>query len=704
MDQEDELGKALRGTGGEFGVQLPQHEAGCTQPIPTTTVPDCPGPNLSLTRDLLTQVVQNPDLEFLRDHSPHLPTFVSERVMHDLTGGLTDTQESIKGALRCASQQGVSSLREEANRLLAPDVRSGGKHDTTPVSQIVSFSAPRLGGNSTLTSMTLMGNEWQVFDFGDTLPATTDDPINEHYGKAQTDKNKCLLLHLAAAVLGASNAANYCGDYSDLKPRDIHALGAQFRWEQHQQAMACSSELCPPTNNDPLIVAELRSHVRDVLTINHDRDHRTLLCFPVSCLEWANVCIVRVSQSCRFSVHLINSSTKSKIWAYLVSYQEHMRATSPPNAGDAEALRSSPKTVTSPSGWESLLSFHSPSVSIDSRNLSRCPRCQSPNVRLPLGVEGTLVGRAMITTGRKLRNFNVLKPRTRSAALEHSAASLASWDYEHSTPPLGQSPTLPNGASEKLDQLFLTIPPEDTVFSYPLWGKIACETDDYVASTGDVSIASHAHTCGWRKRRNPTTLTPNGLSVFEGIVAPDLYQHALNISSHGVLPCGDRPPERFQQSAYANINDNPEATAAELWEDLVKGRLMIFTDRSEPFAGDLMGSKLAYVLQKDATNPDVVKVRYISDPRNEVNDRLENDRRPQCIIPRHQNVARRAMYWKRRYPAIPILISKRDFKGSFKLIPVSVRGLAYMGCRFAKYVAMYLAIFSDGVYPRRTGG
>ena len=51
------------------------------------------------------------------------------------------------------------------------------------------------------------------------------------------------------------------------------------------------------------------------------------------------------------------------------------------------------------------------------------------------------------------------------------------------------------------------------------------------------------------------------------------------------------------------------------------------------------------------------------------------------------------MYLGSRYHTIPILICKRDFKGAFILIPVSINGIAYMGCRFSIYMVLYLALF-----------
>ena len=130
-----------------------------------------------------------------------------------------------------------------------------------------------------------------------------------------------------------------------------------------------------------------------------------------------------------------------------------------------------------------------------------------------------------------------------------------------------------------------------------------------------------------------------------------------------------------------------------LWGDLLRGRLMVFTNAGGGFFGDLMESKLAAATQKDVTNPDVMKTRYIPDPRLEVNSRITNDRHPKCVVPRRANVTRRILYRDARYRGVPVLLSSRDAKGAFKLIPVSAKGLAYMGSRLAKFVYMYISLF-----------
>ena len=193
--------------------------------------------------------------------------------------------------------------------------------------------------------------------------------------------------------------------------------------------------------------------------------------------------------------------------------------------------------------------------------------------------------------------------------------------------------------------------------------------------------------------RTPTTLTPVGLGVFDDIVSSETLEYALGMAKYGVIAKGDSIPVRLEHQPYASIEDRCEETQRELWSDLVRGRLVIFTTKPDPPMGPLMESKLAYMMQKDVTDPSKMKFMYISDPRNEVDERMGNDRHPKCVIPRQQNVARRILYWQRRYPRVPILIPKRDVRGAFKLIPVSIRSLAYTGCRFAGYMVVYLSLF-----------
>ena len=175
--------------------------------------------------------------------------------------------------------------------------------------------------------------------------------------------------------------------------------------------------------------------------------------------------------------------------------------------------------------------------------------------------------------------------------------------------------------------------------------------------------AAHAYTSRWRVQRCPTALLPGALGIFRSRIHPCLFDRAYNVAKFGVRPRAVYPAIRANQKPYSSVADNPLRTAADLWDDIVKGRLMIFTLSSEHLVGELMESRLAFVAQKDVAKADGVKVRYISDPMGEINERIYPRTRPWVRVPRHANVIRRSLHWKRRYPTIPVLLCKRDAKG-----------------------------------------
>lgn len=90
-----------------------------------------------------------------------------------------------------------------------------------------------------------------------------------------TEKNKCLVIHLSASILLAARS-----DSANPPCEEVWELSRMIRWEQYQQDVLRKEQLGSPTNNDPLIVAALRAHVRDILSPNRDREHKSLLCSP----------------------------------------------------------------------------------------------------------------------------------------------------------------------------------------------------------------------------------------------------------------------------------------------------------------------------------------------------------------------------------------------------------------------------------------
>ena len=309
--------------------------------------------------------------------------------------------------------------------------------------------------------------------------------------------NKCLLIHIAAASCCAP------GDTHEVlggKSSRILQLARDYRVLQYKQAIECQRELGEPTSNDPLVVAELRSHVHRIPPPNHDRDHKSLLCFPLPAMNDINLRLMRVSPSCLYSIHVTNSVTPSNKWSYLVSYQGHMRIIFPPSFLIGASIRSAPKTVSQPVGWSDLLKYNShTNVGIDVKALTKCPTCQAPSIRLPLGVDGALVGRCVIMSDSELRSFAIAKPWAKAAAEECGPDALEAWEGENASPPLDQPPLLTTEAQRALKLVFGTIPPIGTEFNMKVWGAISSRVDEFADLVGNVFTAAHAFTALWRK-------------------------------------------------------------------------------------------------------------------------------------------------------------------------------------------------------------
>ena len=81
--------------------------------------------------------------------------------------------------------------------------------------------------------------------------------------------------------------------------------------------------------------------------------------------------------------------------------------------------------------------------------------------------------------------------------------------------PPGQSPE----ANLALEELSLSIHPEDSAFGFDDWNRIATYTDQYIRLAGDLFQAAHAYTARWRLGRAPANLSPFGIGSIRGYCA-----------------------------------------------------------------------------------------------------------------------------------------------------------------------------------------
>ena len=137
-------------------------------------------------------------------------------------------------------------------------------------------------GDASVSDLQMAVWNWKVYDFDDTIPVGPTDPIWDYYGKSLVGKNKCLIIHLDAEVLRAKRKSlgNVVSTYNVIS--GIYPYPREFRIDQYQRSHDGVSMLGDPTPKDPMILAELMSHVPDISNLNRDRDRKSMWRFPIS--------------------------------------------------------------------------------------------------------------------------------------------------------------------------------------------------------------------------------------------------------------------------------------------------------------------------------------------------------------------------------------------------------------------------------------
>ena len=396
----------------------------------------------------------------------------------------------------------------------------------------------------------------------------------------------------------------------------------------------------------------------------------------------------------RFTIHIYAwESEEISDWVFLLSYRNHMKLAHPPNAEVKLELLPRPTSVSYFKGRVDLLCEDGQRTLIPTKALTRCPICQETHIRLPPGVQGAMVGKAAIKESHQLRSLLIQDPWAYDSALEISPEAGDEWIAEQSSLPLDLPPRISPENESLVVKLVQSVPTSQSEFTEHEWGKIASMGDELISGIGNLKDAAHCYIDEWGKTRSPTTMTPTGLDIFNGHVGEGLLDYGMRMASHGVGARSHAPPIRPPQEPYPSVRDNSIQSIHDLWPDLVEGRLFIFSVKSESTVGPLMETKLSFVEQKVVGNTNATKIRYICDPRLEINPRTDSRRHPFLFATTIPSLLRGILFWKRRYPGVPILLCMRDVKSAFKIVPLSIRMLYHAGVRIANYLMIYLSMY-----------
>ena len=251
VDLESDLGKVTLGPNQTWAETLPQEEPGARLPEPMEIAPDSTEPGYIQTVDRLNLIDTCGEMKFLWECSPHLSSYITSIVLQDLRAGNHDTQAFLDRALRTSLEKGLPSLQLDAQKVLDTQSRTGRLVDHNETGHEVIFGCPTDHTTHTVTPIRIAQTKWNLWDYGDTLPTKTGDPMLDVYHPGEKERSKCLIVHLAAALLWAPSS-------EQQKPREelvldeVYHLSRDLRYRQYLQAQECLLALGNQDEAEPL--------------------------------------------------------------------------------------------------------------------------------------------------------------------------------------------------------------------------------------------------------------------------------------------------------------------------------------------------------------------------------------------------------------------------------------------------------------------
>ena len=150
-----------------------------------------------------------------------------------------------------------------------------------------------------------------------------------------------------------------------------------------------------------------------------------------------------------------------------------MRLVLPPTHEAIEKVFMAPTSSSFMLGWQALLAGHQNTINIAKKALIRCPHCQENHIRLPEGVQGTLVGKASIKEGKELRKLDIQTPWTKEEAERFGHDAVKAWNQENDSPPLDKPPQATSQQQKALEEMCDLIPFSGADFEPQAWENIA---------------------------------------------------------------------------------------------------------------------------------------------------------------------------------------------------------------------------------------
>ena len=208
------------------------------------------------------------------------------------------------------------------------------------------------------------------------------------------------------------------------------------------------------------------------------------------------------------------------------------------------------------------------------------------------------------------------------------------------------------------------------------WAKVCRQGDELLSASGSVERAASAL---WevREKQGRNNLAGVDDKILDKLLHPDHLAYLREVRRQGMPARFQGERVRVPSKIHPRARENLPQLYTQLMKDISKHRVLVVSS-SNPALGTTVSSPFEMVPKMLPNRSLSSEMRLVHDQRR-VNQGTDKTLHPPAAQPLHEQIARRILWLKARYPRIKVLLAKKDVAGAFRLLWVDPKDVELFG-------------------------
>ena len=208
------------------------------------------------------------------------------------------------------------------------------------------------------------------------------------------------------------------------------------------------------------------------------------------------------------------------------------------------------------------------------------------------------------------------------------------------------------------------------------WAKVCVAGDTLLKVAGSVQVAAEAL---WqvRERQGRNNLSGVDDPYLDLVLHPDHLAYLREVRQEGMAARYQGQRTRTPSKLHPRARENMDQVYSQLMKDIYKHRVLVVSSCHEKL-GSTVSSPFETVPKMLPNRSLSKEMRLVHDQRR-VNQGTDKVLHPPAAQPLHEQVARRILWLKARYPKVDVVMAKKDVAGAFRLLWVAPQDVELFG-------------------------